>query len=81
LDRLDIDTILLTDSLLEGIEGTDSGQTLSASYQFIKLPELAQAIEASGKEARDFLTNSFQQNIFFGTNRSSKRSSGFTFQI
>jgi ATP-dependent Clp protease ATP-binding subunit ClpB len=51
LDRLDIDTILLTDSLLDAIEGNDAGQTLSASYQIYLTPELAQAIEASSKEA------------------------------
>ncbi len=51
LDRLEIDTILLTDSLLEAIEGTDSGQTLSASYQVYLTPELVQTIEASGKQA------------------------------
>ncbi len=51
LDKLEIDTILLTDSLLEAIEGTESGQTLSASYQIYLTPELAQTIEASGKQA------------------------------
>lgn len=51
LDRLEIDTILLTDSLLEAIEGTEAGQTLSASYQIYLTPELAQTIEASAKEA------------------------------
>lgn len=51
LDKLEMDTILLTDSLLEGIEGTDPGQTLSASYQIYLTPDLAQVIEASGKEA------------------------------
>ncbi|MBA3732816.1 AAA family ATPase [Patescibacteria group bacterium] len=50
LDRLEVDTILLTDSLLEAIEGTEAGQTLSASYQIYLTPELAQTIEASGKE-------------------------------
>ncbi len=50
LEKLEVDTILLTDSLLEGIEGVDPGQTLSASYQIYLTPELAQAIEASGKE-------------------------------
>ena len=51
LDKLEIDTILLTDSLLEAIEGAEAGQTLSASYQIYLTPELAQTIEASGKEA------------------------------
>src|SRR5581483_1494177 len=52
LDKLDVDTILLTDSLLESIEGTETGQTLSASYQIYLTPELAQTIEASTKEAQ-----------------------------
>ena len=51
LDRLDVDTILLTDSLLESIEGVEQGQTLSASYQIYLTPELAQTIDSSGKEA------------------------------
>src|SRR6185503_15802987 len=49
LERLEVDTILLTDSLIEAIEGTDSGQTLSASYQIYLTPELAQVIENSSK--------------------------------
>ena len=53
LDRLEVDTILLTDSLLDTIEGTETGQTLSASYQIYLTPELAQVIEASGKVASD----------------------------
>jgi ATP-dependent Clp protease ATP-binding subunit ClpB len=51
LDKLQVDTLLLTDSLLEAIEGTESGQTLSASYQIYLTPELAQAIDSSGKQA------------------------------
>ncbi len=50
LDKLEIDTILLTDSLLESIEGSEAGQTLSASYQIYLTPELAQTIESSGKQ-------------------------------
>ncbi len=50
LDKLEVDTILLTDSLLESIEGVEAGQTLSASYQIYLTPELAQTIEASTKE-------------------------------
>jgi ATP-dependent Clp protease ATP-binding subunit ClpB len=53
LDRLEIDSILLTDSLLDTIEGTESGQTLSASYQIYLTPELAQVIENSTKEATE----------------------------
>jgi ATP-dependent Clp protease ATP-binding subunit ClpB len=50
LEKLEVDTILLTDSLLEGLEGNDPGQTLSASYQIYLTPELAQTIENSGKQ-------------------------------
>jgi len=50
LDKLNVDTILLTDSLLEAIEGNETGQTLSASYQLYLTPELAQTIELSGKQ-------------------------------
>ncbi|MEI6843163.1 MAG: AAA family ATPase [bacterium] len=53
LDKLEIDTILLTDSLLDAIEGNEAGQTLSASYQIYLTPELAQAIEMSSKVATE----------------------------
>ncbi len=53
LDRLDVDTILLTDSLVEAIEGFDAGQTLSASYQVYLTPELATVIEYSAKVAAE----------------------------
>ena len=51
LDKLEIDTILLTDSLLEAIEGPEGGTTLSPSYQLYLTPELAQAIEGGSKVA------------------------------
>ncbi len=51
LEKLDIDTILLTDSILEAIESAESGGTLSPSYQIYLTPELAQAIESSTKIA------------------------------
>ena len=50
LDKLGADTILLTDSLLETIEGIDTGQTLSASYQVYLTPDLASILEASVKQ-------------------------------
>ena len=50
LDKLEIDTILLTDSLLEAIEGIDAGQTLSASYQVYLTPDLASVLETSVKQ-------------------------------
>ncbi len=51
LERLEVDTVLLTDSLLDAIEGNDAGQVLSASYQIYLTPELASIIEVSGKVA------------------------------
>ena len=47
LEKLEIDTLLLTDSILEQIEGTEGSSTLSPSYQIYLTPELTQAIEAS----------------------------------
>ena len=51
LDKLEVDTILLTDSLLESIESPEASSVLSPSYQIYLTPELAQAIEASGRIA------------------------------
>lgn len=51
LERLEIDTALLTDSLLDSIEGQEAGQVLSSSYQIYLTPELAQIIEVSAKVA------------------------------
>ena len=51
LDKLEVDTILLTDTLLDNIEPPESGATLSPSYQLYLTPELAQIIESSEKLA------------------------------
>ena len=52
LEKMEIDTMLLTDSILESIEGAEGGSsTLSPSYQIYLTPELSQAIEASSKIA------------------------------
>ncbi|HVS79802.1 MAG TPA: AAA family ATPase, partial [Candidatus Paceibacterota bacterium] len=51
LDKLEIDSILLTDSLLEAVESPDAAGTLSPSYQIYLTPELAHAIENSSKIA------------------------------
>src|SRR3989339_130259 len=50
LDKMEIDSILLTDSLIEAIEGSDAGQTLSASYQVYLTPDLAGVLEGSVKQ-------------------------------
>src|ERR1035437_3900774 len=52
LEKMEIDTMLLTDSILESIEGAEgTASTLSASYQIYLTPELSQAIENSSKIA------------------------------
>ncbi len=52
LDRLDVDSILLTDSILESLEGSDSSSVLSSSYQIYLTPELAQTIDNGLKAAK-----------------------------
>ena len=49
LDRLEVDTILLADNLIEEIDTGEAGNTMSTSYQLYLTPELAQVIEASGR--------------------------------
>ena len=51
LEKMDVDTILLTDTVLDMIESPDTGQTISPSYQIYLTPELAQTIETSSKVA------------------------------
>ena len=51
LDKLEIDTMLLTDLILEQIEGTEAGRVLSPSYQIYLTPELASVLEHAGKIA------------------------------
>lgn len=52
LDRLDIDIIALTDLLIEALEVPGMGQTLAQSYQLYLTPDLAQALEESGRIAQ-----------------------------
>ncbi len=52
LDKLEVDTILLTDSLLEAIESPEGGATLNPSYQIYLTPDLAQAIEGAVRVAK-----------------------------
>ncbi len=52
LEKMDVDTILLTDTMLEAIEGTETSQTISPSYQIYLTPELAHTIESSSKVAQ-----------------------------
>jgi ATP-dependent Clp protease ATP-binding subunit ClpB len=57
LDRLEIDTMLLTDSVLEAIEAADSSSTVAPSYQMFLTGDLAQAIEHSLKVATELKDN------------------------
>ena len=51
LDKLEVDTMLLTDSILESIETSENRTTLSPSYQIYLTPDLAQTLENSAKTA------------------------------
>ncbi len=54
LDKLEVDTIGLTDVLLETIESPDSGQMMSPSYQMYLTQELAKTLEHSMQVAGAF---------------------------
>ncbi len=51
LEKLEVDTVLLTDSILESIEGPEGSAVLSPSYQIYLTPELAQILENSSRVA------------------------------
>lgn len=51
LESMDVDTISLTDSLLDELEAPEASQTMSPSYQLYITPELAQVLENSNKVA------------------------------
>lgn len=51
LERLDVDIILFTDSLIELLEAPQTTQTVAPSYQLYLTPDLAQALETSVRTA------------------------------
>lgn len=51
LDRMEIDTLMLSDAIIESLESPETASTLSPSFQIYLTPDLAQALEASGKIA------------------------------
>ena len=53
LEKLEVDVILLTDTVLESLEGNNSGATLSPSYQLYLTSDLVQALEKSAKIAAE----------------------------
>lgn len=58
LDHLEIDTVLLTDSVLETLESSEESTTVAPSYQMFLTADLAQTIEQSLKIATE-LKDSF----------------------
>ena len=52
LEKLDIDIVHLTDSIVDAIEVPGASSTMSPSYQMYLTPELAQTLEASMKVAQ-----------------------------
>jgi len=57
LERLDIDTVHLTDSVLELIETGEARNTIAASYQMFLTSDLGQVIEHSLKVAAELKDN------------------------
>lgn len=53
LDKLEVDIVLLTDTILETLEGVAGSSVLSPSYQLYLTPELVQALERSAKVATE----------------------------
>ncbi|MDB5244906.1 MAG: ATP-dependent chaperone ClpB, ATP-dependent Clp protease ATP-binding subunit ClpB [Parcubacteria group bacterium] len=51
LDRMDIDTMLLADMLLETLESPEQATILSPSFNLYLTPELAEVLESAGKVA------------------------------
>ncbi len=51
LERLNIDVIALTDTILDALESPENATVLSPSYQLYLTPELAQVLENAGKVA------------------------------
>ena len=54
LDKLEVDTIALTDALLEAIEAPENGPMVAPSYQMFLTQELAKALESSAQVAASF---------------------------
>ncbi len=53
LDKLEIDTILLSDTLIDSIDGDESQGTMSASYQIYLTEEFGKVLEAGSKIATE----------------------------
>ena len=58
LDKLEVDTMLLSDSVFDAIENPEGASTLSPAYQIYLNPDLAQVIEYSVKVS-EFMKDDF----------------------
>jgi len=52
IDKLEVDSILLTDSIIDLIEGPEGSRTVSPAYQIYLTPEMAKVLEDSMKIAK-----------------------------
>ncbi len=59
LDKLEVDTMLLTDSVLEMIEPAESRSTISPSYQIYLNPDLAQIITEHSVKLAQYMKDEF----------------------
>src|SRR3990167_3555031 len=53
LDKLEVDVMLLTDTVLESLESVSGASVLSPSYQLYLTPDLVQVLERSAKVATE----------------------------
>ncbi len=51
LDKIEVDTVMLTDYVVESLEGQEQTGVLSAAYQIYLTPELVKVFDTSGKIA------------------------------
>ncbi len=57
LERLEVDSIFLTDSIVDSLDSGNTTSTVSSSYQLYLTPDLAQIIDMSSKIALDLKDN------------------------
>lgn len=58
LEKLEVDSVLLTENLIEALEGGSvGGATMAQSYQLYLTPELAQVLESSSAVAKELGDN------------------------
>ena len=51
LDKIEVDTIMLTDYVIDHLEGSDSSTVLSPAYQLYLTPDLVRVLDTAGKVA------------------------------